>query len=120
MFIVDMASRYPVSGNEVSEQVSSISGGLWRPSPGSVYYILSELVSKGEISEIYTPDRVVKKYVATEKGLSKLSLFESFGRELVARQLTFLQLTSSILNDRSMAEILNECVSKLKVSALKP
>ncbi len=114
MFIIDMASKYPVSGNEISERVSSLSNGVWKPSPGSIYYILKELVSKRRLSGIYTPDKGVKKYVATEKGLNELSLFKSFGVEILLKQAAFLALTSRLVQNEEAIEVLNDYISKLQ------
>ncbi len=114
MFIIDMASKYPVSGNEISERVYSLSNGVWKPSPGSIYYLLKELVAKKRLSEIYMPDKGFKKYVATEKGSNDLSLFRSFGGEIVLKQTAFLALTSQLIQDEEAAEIINDCISKLQ------
>ena len=108
-----MASKYPVSGIEISERINSLTNGIWKPSPGSIYYILKELVSKKKLSDIYMPDKGIKKYVATEKGLSDLSLFRSFGDEILLKQAAFLALTSQLINDNESRELLEEYVTKL-------
>ncbi len=117
VFIIDMASKYPVSGIEISERVRSLTNDIWKPSPGSIYYILKELVSKKLLSEIYTPDKGVKKYVATEKGLNDLSLFRSFGIEILMKQSSFLSLTSHLLKNNEFRAYSDELISKLKKRA---
>ena len=112
-----MASKYPVSGIEISNMVRSLTNEIWKPSSGSIYYILKELVSKKILSEIYTPDIGVKKYVATEKGLNDLSLFRSFGIEILMKQSSFLSLTSHLLKDNEFREYSDEFISKLKKRA---
>lgn len=114
VFIIEMASKYPVSGNEISAQVDSLSNGVWKPSPGSIYYLLKELVSKKRLSEIYTPDKGVKKYVATEKGLEELSLFRSFGVEILLKQAAFLALTSRLIQDEETVKVLDDYISRLR------
>jgi len=114
IFIIDMASKYPVSGIEISDRVRSLTNEVWKPSPGAIYYILKELVSKKLLSEIYTPDKGVKKYVATEKGVNDLSLFRSFGIEILMRQSSFLSLTSHLLKDNEFKQYSDEYISKLK------
>jgi DNA-binding PadR family transcriptional regulator len=109
-----MASKYPVSGNEISERVTSLSNGVWKPSPGSIYYILKELVSKRRLSGIYTPDKGVKKYVATDKGLNELSLFKSYGIEIMLKQAAFLAMTSRLVQNEEAIEVLNDYMSKLR------
>jgi len=117
VFIIDMASKYSVSGIEISERIRLLTNGVWKPSPGSIYYILKELVSKKRLSEIYTPDKGVKKYVATEKGLDDLSLFRSFEVEILLKQFSFLVLMSHLLKDNEIREYLDEFISKLKKRA---
>jgi len=120
VFIIDMASKYPVSGIEISERVKSLTNEMWKPSPGSIYYILKELVSKKLLSEIYTPDKGVKKYVTTEKGLNDLSLFRSFEVEILLKQSSFLVLMSYLLNDNEVREYLDEFIRILvQLSKLK-
>lgn len=114
VFIIDLASKYPVSGREISERVDSLSNGVWNPSPGSIYYILKELVLKRRLSEIYTPDRGVKKYVATEKGLEDLSLFRSFGVEILLKQAAFLALSSRLVQDEAAARAVDAFISELQ------
>ena len=109
-----MASKYPVSGIEISERVRSLTNERWKPSPGSIYYILKELLSKKLLSEIYTPDKGLKKYIATEKGMNDLSLFRSFGVEILMKQASFLLLMSHLLKDNEFREYSNEFISKLK------
>jgi DNA-binding PadR family transcriptional regulator len=113
MFIIDMASKYPVSGIEIAEHIRLLTNELWKPSPGSIYYILKELVLKNLLSEIYTPDKGVKKYVATEKGLNDLSLFRSFEVEILLKQFSFLILMSHLLKNNEVREYLDEFISKV-------
>jgi hypothetical protein len=74
---------------------------------------LKELVLKNLLSEIYTPDKGVKKYVATEKGLNDLSLFRSFEVEILLKQFSFLILMSHLLKNNEVREYLDEFISKL-------
>lgn len=114
IFIIDLASKYPVSGTEITEQVGDLSKGVWKPSPGSIYYILKELVSKKRLSEIYTPDKGVKKYIATEKGLEDLKLFRSFGTEILLKQAAFISLATHLIQDEAASRALNSYISQLK------
>jgi DNA-binding PadR family transcriptional regulator len=114
VFIIDLASKYPVSGIEIAEQVKELSKGVWTPSPGSIYYILKELVSKKRLSEIYTPDKGVKKYVTTEKGLADLNLFRSFGTEILLKQAAFMSLASHLIQDDAASKALNNYISNIR------
>lgn len=113
IFIIDMASKYPISGKEISERVSSITNSVWTPSPGSIYYILKELVSSKKISNIYTPDKGVKKYIATDKGLADLSLFKKYKKEILIKQAAFLELSSYLTKEYQSKDFLDKYIAEL-------
>jgi DNA-binding PadR family transcriptional regulator len=114
MFIIDMASKYPISGVEITETVSSISDGIWKPGPGSIYYLLKELVEKKRLSEIYIQDKNIRKYITTEKGMNDLKLFKSFSNEIVKKQLIFLIVTSNLTHNKEIEMELRRYLSKFK------
>lgn len=114
IFIIDMASKYPVSGIEISKRVSSITHEVWTPSPGSIYYILKELVISKKLSNVYTPDKGIKKYITTEKGLEDLSLFKRYRKDILLKQAAFLELTYYMIKDDESREFLDQYVSELR------
>lgn len=114
IFIIDIASKYPVSGKEISDRVNSITNGVWTPSPGSIYFILKELVSSKKLSNIYTPDKGIKKYITTDKGLDDLSLFKQYKKEILIKQVAFLELTSFLIKDNQSKEFLDQYISEIQ------
>jgi len=114
IFIIDMASKYPVSGIEISENISSITNEIWTPSPGSIYYILKELVTSKKISNIYTPDKGIKKYITTDKGLEDLSLFKKYKKDILIKQAAFLELIYHMIKDDESREFLDQYISQLQ------
>ncbi len=62
--IVSMLSRKPMNGVEIMDEIELITGGLWRPSPGSVYPMLNELLNEDLVRR-----RDDGRYELTEKGL---------------------------------------------------
>lgn len=46
-WVVLILSRGPRTGAEVMDEMERMSGGWWRPSPGSVYPLLEELTTEG-------------------------------------------------------------------------
>ncbi|MCY3414541.1 MAG: helix-turn-helix transcriptional regulator [Candidatus Heimdallarchaeota archaeon] len=58
-----------LTGNEIREKIESKTGGKWKPSPGSVYPILSEMERDGIINEKETGNQKNKEYHLTEFGL---------------------------------------------------
>ena len=65
-------SEKPMSGSELMEQIENRAGGFWKPSPGSIYPLLSWLQDSGYIKELPT-ENGMKRYELTQTGKS---LFE--------------------------------------------
>ena len=74
ILILDMAAKAPSSGVDIAQKVSEMTSGAWKPSPGSIYYILERLAKEELISEIFTPTKGQKKYITTARGKSYLAL----------------------------------------------
>ena len=49
MWVITMLSRAPKNGAEIMQEIEGMTQGWWRPSPGSVYPLLDELVQDGVI-----------------------------------------------------------------------
>ncbi len=47
--ILSLLAKRPMNGIEIMEEIYNMTGGLWRPSPGSVYPMLAELAEEGLI-----------------------------------------------------------------------
>lgn len=60
-------SQSPANGAEIISTVEKMWWGLWRPSPGAVYPLLSSMVEEGVISR--RPDG---RYELTERGRKEL------------------------------------------------
>ena len=74
LIILDIASKNPVSGAEISKHIKLVSNSMWTPSPGSIYPILNNLQKSECLTEIYSTDSNQKKYGATSKGKSILAI----------------------------------------------
>jgi len=74
ILILDMAAKTPSSGVDMVQKISEMTNGAWKPSPGSIYYILERLAKEELISEIFTPTKGQKKYITTARGKSYLAL----------------------------------------------
>jgi len=64
-----LLAEEPMNGYQIIQQISERSGGLWRPSPGSVYPALAQL----EDEDLIMPQGVEgrrRAYVLTENGRS--------------------------------------------------
>jgi DNA-binding PadR family transcriptional regulator len=60
-----------MSGSELMEEIEKHSGGMWKPSPGSIYPLLSWLQDDGYIKELPT-ENGLKRYELTQSGKSLL------------------------------------------------
>jgi len=57
-----------MSGSEITQEIDIRTEGLWKPSPGSVYPLLSRLNKKLYIQEIVETESGLKRYMLTHKG----------------------------------------------------
>jgi DNA-binding PadR family transcriptional regulator len=58
----------PMSGSEIMEEIEKQTGGRWKPSPGSVYPLLTWLRENGYAEELPREVTGIKRYMLTEKG----------------------------------------------------
>jgi len=88
--IMYVLSNGPKNGAEIMDEVEKLSHGWWRPSPGSVYPLLSAMVSEGLLEKM--GDR---KYRLTKEGERKAKEFA----ELIHRhELSISDMLDSIEN----------------------
>ena len=135
LLILRFLSKGPLSGIEIIRQIQRESERLWTPSPGSIYYLLGELASYGEIKEVFSTQRGEKRYLTTPSGLQRLDASASSLRQEVRRILAALALTAAdeetgrlLLQICRLAlempapsphsrEVLTECANKLRKHA---
>ncbi len=72
MAIVSILSGSPKNGAELMDEIERMTQGWWRPSPGSVYPVLEQLVTAGMIRK-----REDGRYELTEQAHDEVEL--SFG-----------------------------------------
>jgi DNA-binding PadR family transcriptional regulator len=72
--VLEALNEKPMSGSEIMEEIGKHTGGFWKPSPGSIYPLLSWLQDNSYIKEL-----------PTENGLKRYELTES-GKELLEEQ----------------------------------
>jgi len=66
--VLESLSEKPMSGSEIRSEVERRTNGRWRPSPGSVYPLLSWLQDNSYVKELPTDQNGLKRYELTEKG----------------------------------------------------
>ncbi|MCP8315556.1 MAG: PadR family transcriptional regulator [archaeon] len=105
----------PVSGIDISDQINFYTNNEWKPSPGSIYFILNELLSKGMISEVISPDTNVKRYITTDKGMAMLSLFFKVADQALKRQFIFAGIMAQVA-EKDLAKIFVELAELILTS----
>lgn len=71
----------PQSGSELIENFEKNSGGVWKPSPGSIYPLLAHLQSNGCLREL-PAENGIKRYELNERGKSLLEEQKKLSNEL--------------------------------------
>jgi DNA-binding PadR family transcriptional regulator len=69
--VLEALNEKPMSGSELMEQIEKHTGGIWKPSPGSIYPLLSWLQDNGFIKELPT-ENGLKRYELTISGKALL------------------------------------------------
>jgi DNA-binding PadR family transcriptional regulator len=68
--VLPILSQGPMSGSELMDEINYYTD--WRPSPGSIYPLLSQLKEDGMIEPHPDEDPSLKRFKITEKGLAIL------------------------------------------------
>jgi len=66
--VLKLLNEKPMSGSEIMTEIEKQTNGHWKPSPGSIYPLLSWLQDKGYIKETAEQETGIKRYVLTELG----------------------------------------------------
>lgn len=64
--VLRLLSHAPISGSEIAENMEKETG--WKPSPGSIYPLLSRLKERAYVEEVGSEELGLKRFVLTEKG----------------------------------------------------
>jgi len=67
-YVFKLLKDKPMSGSEIMEEIEKQTGGQWKPSPGSVYPLLTWLRENGYAEELPREVTGIKRYMLTEKG----------------------------------------------------
>jgi DNA-binding PadR family transcriptional regulator len=66
--LLNMLSEKPMSGSEIMSETEKQTNGYWKPSPGSIYPLLSWLQDQGYIKEAAQQELGIRRYTLTEQG----------------------------------------------------
>ncbi len=71
--VLKSLSERPMSGSEIINEIEARTNGRWKPSPGSIYPLLSWLQDNGHVKELPTDQSGMKRYELTDSGRALLS-----------------------------------------------
>jgi DNA-binding PadR family transcriptional regulator len=69
--VLEALNEKPMSGSEIMGEIEKNTSGFWKPSPGSIYPLLSWLQDNGYVKELPT-ENGLKRYELTENGKALL------------------------------------------------
>jgi len=109
-----LLSESSLSGTDLAKQMERVSGGRWRPGPGSVYLMLKELHGKGLITELPKRGGTVRRYIITSKGKDELAKMSKETGTEVARQLGVLSVYSRLAGRADLSKSLDSVALDLQ------
>jgi DNA-binding PadR family transcriptional regulator len=107
-----MLSESSLSGTGLASQIARATGGEWKPGPGSIYLILSELLRRGLINELPKREGNVRRYIISSKGKEELSRLVKTANADVTWQLKLLAAYSSLAGLNTLRENLLSLAEK--------
>jgi DNA-binding PadR family transcriptional regulator len=66
--VLELLSEKPMSGSEIMNKIEKKTDGHWKPSPGSIYPLLSWLQDNNYIKELPAEQDGMKRYTLTDNG----------------------------------------------------
>jgi len=70
--VLESLSEKPMSGSEIMNEIEKRTDGRWKPSPGSIYPLLSWLQDNNYVKELPAEESGMKRYTLTDKGRALL------------------------------------------------
>jgi len=101
---LQLFSASSLSGAELQEQIRKESSGVWKPGPGSIYFILEELRKAEDIVELPRRGGTVRRYVISNKGKAELARLRQEMEGEVKRQLRLLAYCCDSASNPALAE----------------
>lgn len=99
----------PRSGTELMDAIEYYTD--WRPSPGSIYPLLSKLDEQGLIMPVESDDPALKKYALTPTGIKAIEKHRKIGPDFRSRYHSIQKMYLKLF--RGMHEDLFEAYSRL-------
>jgi len=101
---LQLFSESSLSGAELQEEIRKTSEGIWRPGPGSIYFLLDELRKGDLVVELPKRGGTVRRYIISNKGKAELVKLRGAINGEVRRQLKLLAYCCDHTSNPKMAE----------------
>jgi DNA-binding PadR family transcriptional regulator len=101
---LQLFSASSLSGAELQEEIRKTSRGVWKPGPGSIYFLLEELRRGELVVELPGRGGTIRRYVISNKGKAELAKLRGEIDEQVRRQLRLLAYCCDNTSNAGMAE----------------
>ncbi len=114
MITLELGTKKPINGIQITRHLTEVTNGLWKPSPGSIYYLLNQLEKKGLLSLVTLAKNPPFDYVTTKKGQEILSAFSKRAEEAALRQMIFVKMTFQFTGEKlgtALADLLIQALS---------
>jgi DNA-binding PadR family transcriptional regulator len=102
MIFLKEASRAPISAISLMRALAEKTERAWQPGPGSIYYLTSELVSKGLVKKLLLER--YPKYIITPKGREELEHMTKTSVKDVIKLIRILHLYSDTIEDEYLSK----------------
>src|SRR5665648_1140842 len=83
--VLKFLAEQPMSGVEIVEKIGKATKGKWKPSPGSIYPLLSGLQQKGFTVESLKNESRMKQYALTKEGIVFFKEQVMLGKEFIEK-----------------------------------
>ncbi len=108
---LQLLSESSLSGAELQEQVRRSSAGVWKPGPGSIYFMIKGLRDDALIVELPGGAGTIRRYVISNKGKAELEKMKAAAEKETRKQLQLLAYFSELAGDARMSSRLKELSS---------
>jgi DNA-binding PadR family transcriptional regulator len=103
LIALQFLSESSLSGAELQEQIGRSSAGVWKPGPGSIYFMIKGLRKAELIVELPGGAGTTRRYVISNKGKAELERKRGeVGRE-VRKQLEILAFYCDLAGDKRLS-----------------
>ena len=111
-----LLSGSSMSGADLANEIGRVTGGEWRPGPGSIYLILGELLrKKGFITELTKREGNERRYIISGKGKAELERMAQATQTDVSRQLRLLAVYSQLAGNAGLERKVRSIADSLSV-----